>query len=379
MGNVQEDPADQDDNIEPGYDDGSEPSFEEQRSPPPGHPRTVSKDTIEQYAKMVKIMRKRYLRDHPSFRLEDVSPTELADHLISRSSTLRPKTFINYRCALLYWINTSPQTSDTGIARLILQNGTPKNGYKGTRGPKQNDKIRPATLYSTKSSRPRTFEKKHFEKLIAELNYRSGPTSDHRVTSRANELLLWLKAGLASGLRPVEWAKARWVDKEKGDLLVHTAKTKAGTYALPNLSGLPPPEPKTRIVKISPEDIFWVDQHLNRVKIHLQMGKPFKSYYDNNRIYLWEVCRDLFGNRRPPFTLYLMRGQFAANKKRSGMPVDEVAMQMGCSPRIASVAYGKLVYGHGGSSLTDKPKTTESPSTPDRKIQPAGQRFSWKR
>ena len=341
------------------FDDGSNHRYVPEFSPAPGHPRTVSQDTINQYSKMVKIMRRRYRRDFPSERQEDINPSELVDHLISRSHMLRPKTFINYRCALLYMINTSPQSSDTGIARLKLQTGVPRNGYKGTRGPRsKKGDLYPATLYSTKSSRPRNFERKQFEKLIAELNYRSGPTSDHRVTARASDLIIWLKAGLASGLRPVEWETARWSNKEKGELFVHTAKTKQGTYALPNLASLPLPEAKTRIVKILPDEILWVDQQMSRVKNHLLKGEPFKNYYNNNRIYLWDTCRDLFGNSRPPFTLYLMRGQFAANRKRSGMPVDEVSAQMGCSPRIVSTAYGKLIYGHS-TSMPDKPSTEQ--------------------
>src|SRR5690606_21940351 len=131
-----------------------------------------------------------------------------------------------------------------------------------------------------------------------------------------------------------------------GDLLVRTAKRKMDTNALPSIAGLPPPEIKERIVHIDPDDRIWVDQHLASVRRHLLSGEPYSAYYNNNRVYLWSVCRDVFGEGKPAFTLYMMRGQFAANRKRRGLPREDVAASMGCAPKVTSTYYGNKLYGH---------------------------------
>jgi hypothetical protein len=325
-------------------------------SAPAGHVREISNRTIQQYKNMIQSMRRSFLADSPEGSEELVAPVELVDHLLSRVKHLRPKTFINYRCALLYWMNTLPASSDIHHAKLLLEVGVPKFGYKSIVGPKSHKSTKSvgndASLYSRSSSRARTFEKKHFERLIHYLgklsSKRESPGRGVKAGSsnRPHELMLWLKSGLASGLRPAEWEFAKWEDRSRGVLLVKNAKKKVGTYALPHLSSHPVQEQKFRRVNILPDDQIWVEQHLESVRRHLLSGEPFSKYYTNNRIYLNRACQDLFGSDREPLTLYMMRGQFGANLKRSGMPLDEVAITMGCSPNVSSGSYGKKKHGH---------------------------------
>lgn len=316
---------------------------------PIDHPRKVAQSTIDLYIRYVKTMRRQFMSTFPDAHLRDVQPIDLVDFLFSRASSMRPKTFINYRCGLLYWLNTAPATADTHHAILLLQVGTPKSGFKGAR-PGQ-----VATIASTRSCRPRTFKKIHFDKLINELNGRAARMGDKRTTRRSGELLLWLQAGLASGLRPIEWETARWEDKSKGLLLVQTAKTKHDVYALPSLANLPAPVQRTRVVPVDLAGRLWVDQHLLAVKRHLREGRSFRSYYQNNRMYLRNACQDIFGSDGPSFHLYLMRGQFAANRKRAGLTIDQVGAEMGCAGKVSSTYYGNRVHGHGASvSHADK-------------------------
>ncbi len=328
--------------------DHSEEEFEAQNfisgvapSKTPGLERKLLPRTIAQYLGYVKTMRRKFLASSPEAHERDVLPVDLVDFLISRAPSLRPKTVINYRCGLLYWLGTLPETPDVHHARLVLQVGMPKTGYKGNK-PKTT-----STLYSSKSSRPRTFERRRFEKLTAELNRRMGPSPDQRKNRRPVELLFWLKAGLATGLRPIEWETARWRDRQQRQLLVKTAKRKSDINALPSLKDAPVKEYQERIVTVDEHDVIWVEQHMASVRRHLLSGEPFAHYYNNNRVYLWSVSRDLFGDK-PPFTLYLMRGQFAANRKRRADP-DEVAREMGCAPKVASTYYGKKRYAHSSS------------------------------
>lgn len=339
-------------------DDGS--SYTPIANPPLGHPRVVKEETVEKYFSYVKTLHKQYLASSEEAREREVMPVDLVDFLMARAPYLRPKTFINYRCGLLYWLGTLPETPDTYQARLALHVATPHAGFKG---PKPNTT---STLYTTSSIRPRTFARKKFDRLIAELNKRAAPSEDVELRRRPTELMLWLLAGLASGLRPVEWETAQWHDMTKGELRVITAKRKTGTSTLPTIFGMPPPAVKERIVVIDPDDRIWVMQHMASVKRHLATGAPFSAYYNNNRVYLWSVCRELFGDAKPAITLYMMRGQFAANRKRRGEPREEVAASMGCSAGVSSSYYGNRSHGHRSVSLHVRDKNDAEKSIGDR-------------
>src|SRR5690625_3507131 len=100
---------------------------------PVGHNRKLATKTIEQYQYFVKVLRQSLLKASPPNTLqEDIQPSELVDHLYDRAikGELRPRTFMSYRSGLLYWLNTIPQTAEAHMARLRLQVGVPRTGYK---------------------------------------------------------------------------------------------------------------------------------------------------------------------------------------------------------------------------------------------------------
>jgi len=324
------------------------------------HPREIADHTVEQYIGFVKTLRKKWMCEQDNPSLQDARPIDLAEYLISHASEFRPKTFIAYRCGLLYWLNTLPDSSDVHHARLQLEVGIPRHGFKG---PKRKQESPTVTLYSYKSNRPRTFRRREFERLIADLQRRALTKNETHAPSRATQLLLWLRAGLATGLRPCEWEKARWQDQAQGKLLVLTAKRKLGTYALPAIAHLPVQKESTRIVTINPEDIDWVSKHMQCVRTHLLTQEPFRTYYNNNRIYLWSVCKELFGDSRPPFTLYMMRGQFAANRKKSGQPPQDLASEMGCSVNKTQACYGRKHAGHTAPIKDSMPQKEQQTPT----------------
>ena len=316
--------------------------------------RKIAPSTIAQYQKFVKILRRSLLRASPLIALqEDILPSDIVDHLNDRArrGELRPKTFINYRCGVLYWLSNLPKSEEVEKAMWKLQNESPRDGFKGaTPGTR-------TTLHSTRSMRRRTFRSKDFDRLLNELVKRSDlALVDGRGTERSIELMLWLRAGLASGLRPSEWETACWKSRATGELLVHTAKTKSSYSDLETLKNLPVQTPQTRIVRIEPQEQLWVERHMNAVKRHLATGANFSKYYDNCRVYLWKVCRALFGEtQKKAFTLYSMRGQFAANgKSRAGLAA--TARELGCAPAVASVYYGSRVHAHRTSSSNAAPR-----------------------
>lgn len=319
--------------------------------------RPVSERTRQLYISYVMTLHRRFRELHPQSHIRDANPLDLVELLLAQASSLRPRTFNSYKVGLLYWLSTFPPHRITEQAVLKLKAECPRDGYKGHKPGTT------ATKYSERSIRSRTFSRKNFDRLNLELIDRSSRVKDLRSSRRPGELLLWLQAGLASGLRPAEWEMAQWQDIQKGELLVQTAKAKLA-YTLPSIRHLAPPKDKTRIVHIDQDAISLVNEHMLSVRRHLDTGAPFEKYYFNNRSYLYQTCIEIFGSTGVRFTLYVMRGQFAANKKKGGFSCEAVGEQMGCSPHVASVNYGNKSAGHRGKGMVERvsplPKQNES-------------------
>lgn len=219
----------------------------------------------------------------------DATPADLVKYLFSKRGSYRPKTFLGYRTALLWWLAKLPINEEVRKAWELLHSPLPADGYKGA-GEKQD-----ASIYSQRSMRKRNVPKRNLNKLLGELTARAEKGRTVVERNRATELRFWVRAGLATGLRPTEWQQAFWKSKSEGELYVINAKRKLDNYALPNISHLSDDRlEQMRIVIVKGEDIHWVDAHLKSVQAHLAKKKPFDSYYLNNRMYLQNICKRIF-------------------------------------------------------------------------------------
>ncbi|WP_454740460.1 hypothetical protein [Cupriavidus necator] len=306
--------------------------------------------------------------DEDGARHRAVGPLEIVDLLLRRVPELRPSTWNTSRSAVLYWLEGLPDDPEKMQARVILLAGCPKDGFKG---PKPGTT---ATRYSSKSQRKRTFAKRDFDRLLRYLDRRAEVSS--REISVGLLVGAWLRAGLASGLRPVEWVGAIWADEEKISLQVKTAKQRrqqadwtAGLARLevePVSEVMEQGEPKYRLVSIDESDRAAVDGFMMTLRRLMDAGEEFDLIYMRARRYLWSSSRAVFGKDGPKFTLYQMRGQFGANRKaRQG--VAATAAEMGNSPLKASSYYGKAIYAHrSGRGGGDKPADRQSASDSER-------------
>lgn len=333
----------------------------------PGHVRKVLPATRDIYLRHVKTLRLKVVKqklarsDRPEHEARDVPPTEIVEYLLANHHTYRPKTFAAYRAAILFWLSEQSSSPDVLQATLLLTTNIPKDGFK------DDGFGRGTTLYSKRSMRTRTFSRASFHQLERRLKELAASHRGRRAASgqvRARVLLVWLRAGLASGLRPIEWSRAHWEDREAGMLRVYTAKHKVGENALENARVHARALPEYRAVKIDPEDREWVDEQLTNVAEHLATGEPFKLLYENTRHTLWRVSDEVFDGKMR-FTLYLMRGQFSANRKRR-KSVKALSAEMGCAPVQLYSCYGKKAYGHhsagerNGQSEVSRPAPTQA-------------------
>ena len=309
---------------------------------PAPNSRPISESSKDHYTGIIKTLHKATLRVNEFGYTIDPTPLEMVLYLYENRANYRPKSFLMYRTALLWWLSTLPVDAYIKEAWEVLHRPLPADGYKGPKGTDT------TTIYSSRSSRPRTVSRRKLNRLLKELSSRMDNARTHVERKRAAELSYWLQAGLATGLRPTEWSQAFWVNKDKGELSVITAKRKHGRYALPAISHMSDADalPVRTIYIPDEQDRLWVELHLKSVRAHLSEGKPFKSYYNNNRLYLVNICSAIFPPNEPNITLYMLRGQFAANRKISGQPSDLLSDEMGCSAHHAHRAYGKKIHGY---------------------------------
>ncbi len=132
-----------------------------------------------------------------------------------------------------------------------------------------------------------------------------------RDTSAAHELILWIRATVATGLRPCEWANATFAITPEGSpqLVVVNAKATNGRAHGP-----------TRTINMAsyPEDVVQdVQAHSNHCRAVASAGEEaFYHFYTAMRRLMAEASRALWPRRDRHYTLYSLRHQFAANVKQ---------------------------------------------------------------
>jgi len=330
-------------------------------------PQRVSDLIVRRYRWAVDALWRRVVaEDEGVARHRPVGPLEIVDLLLRRVPELSNSTWNTNRAAVLYWLDGMPDDPDALQARMILLTGCPKDGFKG---PKPGTTT---TRYSSKTQRKRTFARRDYDRLLKYLDRRAAASS--RSLSPGALVGSWLRAGFASGLRPVEWVEATWADQSKEQLRVKTAKRRrqkadwtAGLARLERdseVQGTEDTEPveEYRLVAIDEKDRSAVDDFMTKFQSLLRDGEDYPTIYRRVRQYLWESSLAVFGEDGQKFRLYQMRGQFAANRKaRQG--VSATADEMGNAPSKASTYYGNAIYAHRTArGAGDKPADRQSVS-----------------
>src|SRR5438105_775987 len=163
-------------------------------------------------------------------------------------------------------------------------------------------------------------------------------SSMNRTMNWGSRTQFWLLAGLASGARPGEWPGASWLDESQETLCVPNTKLKrtvpiykvvdAGQtiheveeFHPERLTPGPESDDSRRIrnVPIDPSDRIYVQLHLASLNDFMskRQGDPkdaFFRYYDACRKAIREASLRAFKGKKL-YSLYVMRSQFAANKK----------------------------------------------------------------
>jgi len=153
---------------------------------------------------------------------------------------------------------------------------------------------------------------------------------------------LWLRAGILTGLRPIEWKTAKLIQSEKGAvLLVQNAKN---TNNRANGD-----ERNLNLNHLTSDELSIIKGHLNIVKKFNSDKEDWTNYYQGCSNLLRTKNKIAFPNRKKLPTLYSARHQFSANMKASGARPEELAALMGHATDLtAQSTYGKKVNGTRG-------------------------------
>ncbi|WP_419642403.1 hypothetical protein [Thiolapillus sp.] len=155
--------------------------------------------------------------------------------------------------------------------------------------------------------------------------------------------LLWLSAGIWTGLRPSEWRHAAYAERNGQRLfVVRNAKATNGrahgrtrTLIIDNLT-----EEQVAQVK-------WLAAHLGAMN-----DMDYARCYLRCRKYLAGINKALWPRRKKRITLYSARHQYSANLKKAGATRAEVAAAMGhASIDTAGEHYGRRISGKRGQRM----------------------------
>ncbi len=164
-------------------------------------------------------------------------------------------------------------------------------------------------------------------------------------------LRLWLRAGILTGLRPIEWKTAKLIKSEQGAILiVQNAK---------NTNDRANGETRTlHLNHLTPDEMIVIDGQMKIISQFNKDEEEWKSFYQACSDLLRQKNKKAFPTRKKHPTLYSARHQFSANAKANGFRPEEVAALMGHATDLtAQMTYGKKINGTRGKK---KPKLEEA-------------------
>ena len=286
---------------------GYNPADEEESEP------TLSKTTEENYQKLFKRMVKqgqdRRWNGELGFRYP-ITYKEIVEDLLENKRQSKFSTLYKMRSALLHCMEGKVAEE----LKLYM------------RTTEFMEKLRMAGGLGNPESRPsgRSIPESDYHKILAKLN--AGKKN-------AQATLIFLKATVATGARPIEWLNAVWVDRPKGKLRLLSAKAKIrnALNSISDETGRVFKEGEDaksyRIVTVNKEDIDVVDQQVLAVRRLLNnsdtgflydempqelRAQCFEPFYNKCRITLYRASLKETGIS---YSFYDARSSFAANRR----------------------------------------------------------------
>lgn len=262
---------------------------------------------------------------NPEFGLD---PAEIVEYLRQTAPTLRKNSFRYYKAALVCYMEYMGET--------VKDSDSAKNYLSEAESLK---KLSQKLAAPRKSLPDRTSSSKKMyvnQDDLSKLGRFMMKPETQRVSKWAGPAYSWLAAGIAAGLRPIEWQTASIIERtEEGGITLRVANAK-------NTNGRAGTEFREVPVEAGwPSD--YAEKHLASILSWVNKGNDYDDYYEGCRHALNRSVRLLWPKAlNKHYSLYSGRHQFCANCKKEGLSEYAIAVLMGhASEETAGTHYGK--------------------------------------
>lgn len=304
---------------------------------------TRSPKTEAAYRHRGDLLVRRFRRERNLGRdVEQFSPMDFAIWCLSlRHSGLKPASWRLYRQAAITILQPVPDSE--GAIELLVKDA-PGEVSLGTTETVSD----PNSERRTSANKEKRFAREDFARIEAALQLK-------RRSNNADVLRDWLKAGIATGLRPVEWKATDVVEvpdprkygAKRRYLLVLNAKITNGrgngvvrTLDITNFS----------------EDTLGSVRRMSATGAMAYARGDFGALQSHCSRILYEIASK-FWRRKLCYSLYSCRHQFIANMKALGLSNEEISAMAGhVVDETAAQTYGKKRSGWSPDKILDRPR-----------------------
>lgn len=287
--------------------------------PLPSQP-TRSKATTIEYRRRTHELSRRCRKELGIHNHEILDFRRFVGWLITQKTTWARTTWRQYKASVVYFLEQEIVEHNDPLAQEALEALLPVD-VEGC----------VAVTKKTSGSKLKKFPMRDFYTLEQHLSNQPGEW--HQPLRR------WLIAGVLTGLRPQEWAQARYTEINGEDaLVVVNAKATNGRAHGPNRTLL--------LGGLSLDERGIVREHVAAARNWAE-HEQFRHFYQACASTLGRLSRRLWPKRPQHVSLYSARHQFSADAKASGMSREEIAALMGHAvDDTATKHYGKKTAGH---------------------------------
>jgi hypothetical protein len=320
-------------------------------SVPSSNGTTRSEKTHNHYLERGRMLVRRYRRERDlgSTSIDGLDPVEFVNWLFSLKPSLSRATWRPYRQAAKAILTSVPHDdTEAAIAMIDADIAEASAAAEKDHVP---EKEKPETRKDgiprrTSGLKEKRFPKRDFDRVLAYLRYYS--------RSRfAGVLADWMRAGITTGLRPIEWRATDVEIKEDGAaprgrwiwLYVLNAKHTNGRG-----NGV------VRTIDIS----HFAEETIEAIRRMSERGGQwlidgnYDSMQSQTSQLLYGVCAKLFSTRNKTYALYSLRHQFVANAKSIHRPEEVSALLGHVVTDTAAENYGRKTSSWGPEEITDR-------------------------
>jgi hypothetical protein len=248
---------------------------------------------------------------------EDIDVRQLVVWLNEHKANINAKTWRQYKSSVIYYLENYDDEQAATEAIEYLKDITSEGTVSYTE--------------KTSSLKLKKISLDDWQKLDTFLKNKNNKWHE--------ELRVWLRSSIITGLRPVEWRNAHY--------FLHSGKPALKIQNAKNTNGRGNGPTRTLILEdLRTEDLLAIKTHLNNVRTFVGM-EEYDFFYQGCATALYKACRKCWPRRKRHITLYSTRHQFSANAKSSGMSRLEVAALMGHAvDETATEHYGRKTSGN---------------------------------